>query len=174
MSDMSPDSPPLLGPLLMACARRFDEIAQAQVNREVGLRLARPALMRLVPFLDEHGIRPTALAKRVDISKQAIGQTLRTCEELGLVRFDPDPADRRAHLVRLTPLGLRAVRYGESVLAFLEAELAARVGGATIAQLSRALLAVSGTLSEWSAGEAPSRQLARDALPFGARSRRRR
>ena len=110
----------------------------------------------------------------MDISKQAIGQTLRTCEELGLVRFDPDPADRRAHLVRLTPLGLRAVRYGESVLAFLEAELAARVGGATIAQLSRALLAVSGTLSEWSAGEAPSRQLARDALPIGARSRRRR
>jgi DNA-binding MarR family transcriptional regulator len=169
MPDSPLDATPPLGPLLMACARQLDEIAQAQVNREVGMRLARPGLMRLVPYLDGNGIRPTELAKRADVSKQAVGQTLRACEELGVVRFDPDPEDRRAHLVRLTPLGLRAVRYGESVLAFLESELASRVGDATIRDLSRALLAVQHVLDEWGSGSAPSRTPDPSELPVRAR-----
>jgi DNA-binding MarR family transcriptional regulator len=158
----------------MACARQLDDIAQEQVNREVGMRLARPALMRLVPFLDEEGIRPTELAKRADISKQAVGQTLRLCEELGVIRFDADPSDRRAHLVRLTPLGVQTVRYGESVLAFLEAELSRRIGKATMSQLASALLAIKPVLDEWAAGPAPTRTLHDDMLPLRPRRAARR
>lgn len=166
--ETSPDSSPALGPLLMACARQLDEIAQAQVNREIGMRLARPALMRLVPFLDEHGIRPTDLAKRADITKQAVGQTLRVCEELGVVRFDADPADRRAFLVRLTPLGVRTVLYGESVLAFLEEALRERVGSAALTQLADTLVTVKAVLDEWAVGTPPARELSHEQLPVVA------
>src|SRR6188472_715671 len=96
---------PPLGPLLITCARLLDEVAQAQVNREAGDRIARPALMRLVPFLDRNGIRPSELARRADITKQAVGQTLKACESLGLVEFAADRADGRAQLVRLTSDG---------------------------------------------------------------------
>ena len=61
--------------------------------------------MRLVPFLDRNGIRPSELARHADITKQAVGQTVKGCEALGFVEFAADPADGRAQLVRLTSEG---------------------------------------------------------------------
>lgn len=165
----APDS---LGPQLILAARLLDELGQAQVNHEVGERIARPALMRLVPYLDVHGIRPTELAKRADVSKQSVGQTLRACEALGVVQFAPDPADGRAYLVRLTPYGESAVRYGQSVLAYLVSELTARLGEAVVADLATALAAVIPVLAQWSADGAPTRSLAAVEVPFKRRTRR--
>lgn len=161
-----------LGPLLMTCARLLDEVAQAQVNREAGQTIARPAVMRLLPFLDRDGIRPTDLAKRVDISKQAVGQTLKAFEGLGLVEFVADPTDGRAQLVRLTPDGETAYRYGNSVLAFLEAELVRAIGAARVKDVVAGLQALLPVLESWTSS-APTRQVPRDALPF-RRPRRRR
>jgi DNA-binding MarR family transcriptional regulator len=162
----------MLGPQLILAARLLDELGQAQVNHEAGERIARPALMRLVPFLDAHGIRPTELAKRADVSKQSVGQTLRACEALGVVQFTPDPADGRAYLVRLTPYGESTVRYGQSVLAFLIAELTARFGDDTMTDLATALAAVIPVLAEWSAHGAPTRSVASRDVPFKRRARR--
>lgn len=150
-------SSPGLGPLLFDCARLLDEVAQAEVNREAGARVLTPALVRLLPHLSTDGIRPTALARRVEVSKQAVGQLLGDLESRGFVEMVPDPDDGRARLVRLTPAGLAAFDHGRGVLAFYEAALAARVGLARIATLRNTLGLVLPVLAAWAAGDAPRR-----------------
>ena len=96
------------GPVLFECARQLDEIAQCEVNRQAGRRVLTPALVRLLPHLSRDGIRPTELARRVDVSKQAVGQALADLAARRLVELVPDPADGRARLVRLTETGAAA------------------------------------------------------------------
>lgn len=116
------------GHALLTCARLFDEAAQARLNAATGERLGRPAVMRLIPYLDTVGVRPTDLARRVDVSKQAVGQILAELEQRGLVEFTEDPSDGRARLVRLTKAGVKSSRLGLAVLAELEQVVARRVG----------------------------------------------
>lgn len=151
---------PGLGPLLFDCARLLDEVAQAEVNREAGARVLTPALVRLLPHLTTSGIRPTVLARRVDVSKQAVGQALGDLESRGFVEMVPDPDDGRARLVRLTASGLAAFDHGRGVLAFYEAALAARVGQARIDALRDTLGRLLPVLVEWAAGGAPTRERA--------------
>lgn len=152
-------SHPGLGPLLFACTRLLDGLAQAEVNREAGRRLLTPALVRLLPHLSRDGIRPTELARRVDVSKQAVSQSLRDLEAMALVEMVGDPGDGRARLVRLTPAGLAAYDHGRGVLAFYEAALADRVGHGRVAALAAALVRVHAVLEQWTAGGAPTRDL---------------
>lgn len=64
---------------------------------------------RLINLIGDDGIRPTLLADGAAISKQAVGMRLKELIERGWVTSEPDPDDRRATIVRLTPEG-RAVR----------------------------------------------------------------
>jgi DNA-binding MarR family transcriptional regulator len=140
---MAPPSPPArFAEVLFAAARLFDETAQMICNAEADERLARPAIMRLLPHLAPDGIRPTDLARRVDVSKQAVGQTLADLEARGYVEYVADPTDGRARVVRLTRSGREAMKIGINVLARLEAAVAARVGRRTMASVADGLQAV--------------------------------
>lgn len=157
-----PSSPNLaasgLGPLLFDCARLLDEIAQAEVNREAGARVLTPALVRLLPHLSRAGIRPTELARRIDVSKQAVGQALADLASRGFVEFVADPADGRGRLARLTPAGFAAYGHGRRVLAFYEAALGARLGRARVKGLCDTLAQVLTVLAEWTEAGAPARR----------------
>lgn len=59
---------------------------------------------RILSLLAPGGTRPARLAEGW-ISKQAIGMRIQELVSLGLVVVEPDPADRRATLVRCTPAG---------------------------------------------------------------------
>jgi len=146
-----------LGPLLFACARLLDEVAQAEVNREAGRRLMTPALARLLPHLSRAGVRPTELARRVDVTKQAVGQALRELERLKFVELVVDPADGRARLVRLTASGEAAYGHGHAVLAFYEAALSAKVGKRQIKAVKAGLRGMLPVLEAWVASGAPIR-----------------
>lgn len=127
------------GHTLLECARRFDLLGQARLNAELGEDIARPSVMRLVLHMSPEGIRPTELARRVDISKQAVGQTLSFLEERGLIEFVPDPADRRAVIARMTDVGVEASRLGLEALGKVQREVESRVGAATVARTFRGL-----------------------------------
>jgi DNA-binding MarR family transcriptional regulator len=144
-----------LGPRLFECARLLDEVAQAEVNRQAGRRLMTPALVRLLPHLSRAGIRPTELARRVDVSKQAVGQALNELVSLGFVKLVADPSDGRARLVQLTQAGEAAYAHGDLVLAFYAGQLAARLGRARMRELGNSLAAILVVLNEWAAGAAP-------------------
>ncbi len=152
-----PSSAPGLGPLLFECARLLDEIAQAEVNREAGARVLTPALVRLLPHLSRDGIRPTELARRIDVSKQAVGQSLADLAGRGFVELVPDPADGRGRLVRLTPSGASAYDHGRGVLAFYEAALGERLGRARVKHLRDTLSDLLPVLVGWTASGAPQR-----------------
>jgi DNA-binding MarR family transcriptional regulator len=66
-----------------------------------------PAFAHLIPLLDATGARPTVLAQRAGITKQAISQLVRELESRGYLEQVPDPTDTRAKIVRLTKRGIQ-------------------------------------------------------------------
>lgn len=139
------------GHVLLACARLFDELGQARLNEALGEDLARPSVMRLVPHVTESGIRPTELARRVDVSKQAVGQTLARLEASGLVEYRADPTDGRAVLVRMTARGRRTARQGLAALERVRAELESRVGAEVVAETFAGLRVILSALESLAA-----------------------
>jgi len=89
--------------------------------------------------LDLEGTRPSELARRIGISRQAVNQTLVELVELGLVELAPDPASRRSKLVVLTPLGRTTVGSAQAMFRELEDSLAQQIGRARVTELRRAL-----------------------------------
>jgi DNA-binding MarR family transcriptional regulator len=164
------------GHTLFTCARLLDEVAQAEVNREAGRRVARPALMRLLQHLDFEGIRPTELARRVDVSKQAVGQALAELQAQGLVEAVADATDGRARKVRLTAQGGAAFAHGLGVLAFFTRALEAEVGAHTVAATLEGLRALEAVLARWASTGAPRRPVPPRSPPVRAapRTKRRR
>jgi DNA-binding MarR family transcriptional regulator len=67
--------------------------------------------------LDRLGSMTTAeLARREQISPQAMGTTIASLETLGLVVRSADAADARRSILSLTPDGLAAIRSGRNVM----------------------------------------------------------
>jgi DNA-binding MarR family transcriptional regulator len=89
--------------------------------------------------LGPDGARLSELAKRAGMSPQAMGELVDELEELDYVRRDPDPADRRAKVVRLTPLGMKVSAAGQRVILGIEADISARIGADGHAELRRLL-----------------------------------
>jgi DNA-binding MarR family transcriptional regulator len=68
--------------------------------------------------LDRLGAMTTAaLARREQITPQAMGTTIASLEKLGLVARSTDAADGRLSILSLTPEGLAAVRLGRNAAA---------------------------------------------------------
>jgi DNA-binding MarR family transcriptional regulator len=68
--------------------------------------------------LDRLGVMTTAdLARREQISPQAMGATILSLEKLGLVARSEDPADARRQVLNLTSEGLEAIRSGRNAVA---------------------------------------------------------
>lgn len=132
--------------LLFRAARLLDEAAVARVRTDPAAAALRTAHTALLPHLDFAGTRLTDLAARVGVSKQAVAPLIDELEALGTVERVPDPDDGRAKLIRLSRPGAEAIHHGLSVLAGLEAELAATIGKARMADLHRTLTAVLASL----------------------------
>lgn len=128
-----------LGHLLFRTARLLNDVGVARVRRDFGMDGLRAAHMQVLPHLDLAGTRATDLAKRMGVTKQAVGQLLDEIEVLGVIERVPDPADRRARLVRFTEKGRAGLLVGLGVLAGIERELVEQVGAEAIARLKEDL-----------------------------------
>jgi DNA-binding MarR family transcriptional regulator len=127
--------------LLFKAARLVNELGVARVRERSGEPRLRPAHTALFPHVDLEGTRLTELARRVGVSKQAVGQLVNELEEMGVLERVPDPSDGRARLVRFTGGGAGLLE-GLAVLIELERELAGAVGAQRMAGLREALLAL--------------------------------
>ncbi|QEV20221.1 MarR family winged helix-turn-helix transcriptional regulator [Streptomyces alboniger] len=121
--------------LLMRRARaRSGEMAR-QVHPDL-----EPAAYGLLVCLDDSGPqRATDLAAYIGVGKATMSRQLRAMEELGLVSREPDPADGRAWLIRLTPDGRTRFR---TVRAARRARYVRQLQGwdrAEVAELARLL-----------------------------------
>ena len=95
----------MLGALLRvpwdALRRRIQEQLAAQGHPRIGLRH-----MWVFQYPGPDGERPSVLAERARISRQAINKLINELEAAGYLTRDIDPADGRARLVYLTPRGM--------------------------------------------------------------------
>jgi DNA-binding MarR family transcriptional regulator len=97
---------PQIGALLrMAWEQVQDEVYEKlEALGFLDLRPAHRPVMRYPPI---DGLRPSQLAARTNLSKQAANDLLRDLEKMGYLRLDPDPTDGRARIIRLTERGWR-------------------------------------------------------------------
>jgi len=86
------------------------------------------------------GARPSELAARLGISKQALNYLLRDLERLGYLGRRPDPDDLRAKRVVLTPRGWAAAKVIRAAVAELEQEWAVQLGRKRFVQLRELLV----------------------------------
>ncbi|WP_433572385.1 MarR family winged helix-turn-helix transcriptional regulator [Streptomyces sp. CA-251247] len=94
----------------LAVFLRRARASSGEMAREVHPELE-PAAYGLLVRLDETGPqRATDLAVYFGVGKATMSRQLHALEELGLVTREPDPADGRASLVRLTEEGLARFR----------------------------------------------------------------
>jgi DNA-binding MarR family transcriptional regulator len=86
------------------------------------------------------GARPTELAARLGISKQALNYLLGELERLDYLERRPDPDDLRSKRVALTRRGTAAVHVIREAVGEVEAAWAEQLGPARFSQLRELLL----------------------------------
>ena len=92
------------------------------------------------------GTRLTTLAYRSGLSKQALIEVIDDMEKLNFVERFPDPTDRRAKLIRLTPRGMSVHEHAYQVVAGVEREWSQLMGDQAFEELKQLLARLSQVL----------------------------
>ena len=106
---------------------------------KLGYEEIRPAHGCVFGNMQPHGVRLTDIAERSRITKQSVGEIVTNLEQLGYVERIPDPADKRAKLVRLTGRGKEVQDAAFTIFGEIEAEWGERIGKKKGAALRAAL-----------------------------------
>ncbi|BCQ10260.1 transcriptional regulator SlyA [Mycobacterium heckeshornense] len=105
--------------------RLVQELAATYARESVA---AQPLDASLLILLAQGSARPTALAARLNISKQALNFVLDRLQRDGLVTRVRDPDDRRAKRIRLTPAGMAVAELTRATLTEVERRWRSIVG----------------------------------------------
>jgi DNA-binding MarR family transcriptional regulator len=127
-SSLFTESPePLIGALLRI---PWEEVRRRMLERlnERGFDDLDQAHLALFQYPGPDGVRPSELAVRLRVSKQALNYLLGELERLGYLERRPDPDDQRSKRVVLTRRGRRAVETIRDAVADVEADWSARLG----------------------------------------------
>lgn len=127
-----------LGHWLSLALQRFDARVLSLMARNVTVPLALSNLaargtlsashIHITRHLALEGSRLTDLARRANVSKQAMGKLVDQCEAWGLVTRLVDNRDARAVRIVFTPIGLDWLRAFHQAVTQAEAELRTAVG----------------------------------------------
>ena len=116
-----------IGRLLLLARRDFlSRLAQKMAGRVPKALLHSSGA--LLPFIDLEGTRSTELARRLGISKQAVGKIVRELEDAGFLRRAHDEADGRAYLVSFTDAGVDYLLEMHDAITQIEREYEALTG----------------------------------------------
>jgi DNA-binding MarR family transcriptional regulator len=130
--------PPRIGALLRM---PVDAVHQRMLERlhERGFDDLAAAHLTVLQYPGPQGMRPSDLAARLRMSKQALNYLLGELERLGYVERHPDPEDRRSRRITLTPRCEAAALAIREAVTEMEREWARRLGKDRFTEL-RALL----------------------------------
>ena len=142
-SSKEDDIPPALG----RAVRAMSTTMMTKVAGR-GFNGMTPAFASLMPLLDATGARPTTLAQRAGITKQAISQLVRELEARGYVEQVPDSTDTRAKIVRLTKRGVALHAAAAEVKQELQSIAIAKLGKSRVSRLRRDLVELAAALEE--------------------------
>ncbi len=124
------ETEPLLGALLRMPYQAMMAGAVEPALAAAGFGDVRSAHLPVLQALTQHpaGLRATELAAHARITKQSMGYLVDHLEAGGYVERAPDPADRRARVVRLTPRGRAMLRAALPIIGEIEAAWLRRMG----------------------------------------------
>ncbi|HET6999212.1 MAG TPA: MarR family winged helix-turn-helix transcriptional regulator [Solirubrobacterales bacterium] len=134
---------PLPGLLAIASEAMFAEFREDLVK--AGYGDIRPTHGCVFRFVREDGMRLTELATLAGITKQSAGELVDDLAARGYIERFPDPADRRAKLLRLTARGEEAQAIGSELFGKLEERWAERYGNDRLEQLRHLLEEIAAT-----------------------------
>lgn len=123
---------------LASLFRRAYELIRERIYGEVaerGFPDIRPAHSSVFRNITPGGSRVVELAERAGMTKQSMAYLTDALAGLGYVRFEPDPSDGRAKLVKLTERGQGAVETLTSSSRKAEEELTLGLGAGQAAAL---------------------------------------
>ncbi|MGE4606065.1 MAG: MarR family transcriptional regulator [Myxococcota bacterium] len=109
------------------------------LSGEYGYRGLRPSLGPFLSLVWIEGRPLTAIASQLGISKQACGQLANLAERAGYLERKPDPQDRRAKLVMLSPRGRALIEHAVGIIGEIESEYAGLVGRQSYRRLTMSL-----------------------------------
>lgn len=137
-----PFGPPLIGALLRI---PWEAVQRHMLERlhERGFDDLNAAHLNVFQYPGPQGARPTELAARLRISKQALNYLLRELERLDYLERRPDPDDLRSKRVALTERGTSAVRVIREAVNDTETTWAQQLGPKRFTQLRNLLLALN-------------------------------
>ncbi|WP_144160565.1 MarR family winged helix-turn-helix transcriptional regulator [Paraburkholderia sp. BCC1885] len=147
MSNSTKEKDDSFAPALAAASRALIAAMMAKVA-SCGFSDMTPAFASLMPLLDATGARPTTLAQRAGITKQAISQLVRELEARGYVEQVPDSTDTRAKIVRLTKRGVAIQAACAKVKHELQSMAIAKLGKSRVSRLHRDLVELAAALED--------------------------
>jgi DNA-binding MarR family transcriptional regulator len=127
MSSLELPENPLIGALLRLPAQAIHRRIVDGLNR-AGFRDLRLPHMGVLQYPGPDGYRPSELAERAGMSKQAMNQLLHSLERLGYIHRRDAKDDRRARIVHFTQRGRAAWAKVHEILAEIETEWRATLG----------------------------------------------
>jgi DNA-binding MarR family transcriptional regulator len=133
------------GPLLSTLVRRLHLLFRQRIHADLvaaGHAHLTPAHMYVFQLPGPEGVRPTELARRTNMTKQAMNHLLAGLERDRYLRREAAPDDGRGTVIRLTDLGRDVQRIMQDSSRRLEAEWAADLADGTIEQLRNILTRV--------------------------------
>ncbi len=131
----------LIGALLRYPARAVQRRLIEGLN-QAGFDDLRLPHMSVLQYPGPDGVRPSVLAERADMSKQAMNQLLGSLERLGYIERQDAPGRGRARVVLLTDRGHAAWELLEDLLVEVEEEWRDVLGDQRFIQLKEILQAV--------------------------------
>jgi DNA-binding MarR family transcriptional regulator len=131
--------PPLIGALLRL---PWEAVQRHMLERlhEQGFEDFDAAYLSVFQYPGPQGARPSELAARLRMSKQALNYLLGQLERLGYLERRPDPDDLRSKRIGLTPRGSAAIVVIREAVAEMETVWAEQLGPERFAQLRELLL----------------------------------
>ena len=133
-ADAEPFGPPLIGALLRMPWEAVQEHMLARLHAE-GFADFDASYLTVFRFPSPHGERPSELAARRRVSKQALNHLLGQLERRGYLKRDADPEDGRSKRISLTPRGAKAVKVIREAVAEMETRWAEQLGPKRFDQL---------------------------------------
>jgi DNA-binding MarR family transcriptional regulator len=142
-----PFGPPLIGALLRI---PWEAVQRHMLERlhERGFDDLDAAHLAVFQYPGPQGTRPTELATRLRMSKQAVNYLLGELERLGYLERRPDPDDLRSKRVVLTRRGTSAIRAIREAVVDLESTWANKLGARRFSELRDLLLELREAASE--------------------------
>jgi DNA-binding MarR family transcriptional regulator len=128
-----------VGQLLINLLRLFRAELASRGAAGADVEGIRPAHLQVFGVIKANGSRLTELADSAGLSLSSMAELVDDLESLGYVRRQPDPSDRRAKLIGLTPTGWRAIRTGRAIIEQIEHEWGDHIGRQRFATMCRTM-----------------------------------